>query len=114
MLDKLSVVSKTPVAELVIKDEVLVCWILPYYGIEQLKNELNSSQYTALSTTELPSEDLTWYLLIFSKDNLSRINLIDQYSQFEIEPSSGHCFSKSDSYQARPSNSAMKINFLNE
>lgn len=111
MLEKLRVTSKTKIAELIAEDEILVCWMLPYHGVDQLKYELNSSQKLALLSTELPSEDLTWYLLIFSKTHLSRVNLISQHTQIELEPSDRHCFSKIDSYQARISNASTKLFF---
>lgn len=58
------------------KDEVLVCAISGYGNVDKL-SQLNSPQKSSIPKDKLPSEDLAWYLLFFTKDSASRVYLID-------------------------------------
>jgi hypothetical protein len=59
-------------------NEVIVCAIGGYGSVESLP-ELNVQQKNSLPKEKLPSEGLTWYLLFFTQDAISRVYLVGTY-----------------------------------
>lgn len=64
------------VSEILSLNENVICAIGGYGNVDSLVL-LNEKQRTSIPKANLPSEDLTWYLLFFSNDSVSRIYLME-------------------------------------
>jgi len=95
---KLDVKQQSNLQNILMADEKLLCTLHPYVGKNVLQKELNNFQISSLEKFELPSEDMTWYLLFFSDSKLTRAYLVEGYSQMFIKADAPKCASANGSY----------------
>lgn len=96
--------------------EVLVCVIDAYGSPESLK-ELNQAQRQALSKEHLPSEDMTWYMIFYSRERAERVVLFDLYGDSGLRLVNAGCFDRTGTYivaRGKKSSSEITIEFLRD
>lgn len=101
LFEKLNVTDAKPVGNILTTEETTVCVLGEYENKDVLHKELNSSQRISLAKLDLPTRDLTWHLLFFSESDLSRIYVLEKYSQFALAVGSPSCLSRKDKYFAQ-------------
>lgn len=85
--------------------EAAVCAIGGYGSANDLPS-LNSKQRASIPKDKIPSEDLSWYLLFFDDDSVTRIYLIDSVRlEGDVDGGSG-CINKSGYFVVRVANEA--------
>jgi len=116
VLGRLNVTVHSYVGNILVAEEKLLCALHPYVGKNVLHKELNSSQIASLEKFELPSEDMTWYLLFFSDSELTRAYLVERYSQMDLAEGAPQCVYAKDSYSVEtrrmPSGESKELTFI--
>lgn len=83
------------------KSESLLCALGSYGRSSELVN-LNESQRASVSEIELPSEDMTWYLIFLTESRVSRVYLIEMYGTFGLSLDKTVCITGQGSFQIKP------------
>jgi hypothetical protein len=76
-------------------EEILVCALSSYSSSNSIV-ALNEKQKQSLPKTDLPSQDLSWYLLFFKVDSISRIALISDEKFLFANESKVQCIGGND------------------
>lgn len=84
-------------AELMAPTETLICAV-DAYGNPEAIADLNASQRRSLSKDELPSEDMTWYLIFYSQKQAQRVILMEQLGDNGIRLIGSGCYDQSAKY----------------
>lgn len=74
--EKIFSVEKGYIFELLNSGETILCAVGSYGNVENL-NILTSHQKKSLPKSRLPSEDMSWYLLFFNNEKISRVYMFD-------------------------------------
>jgi hypothetical protein len=75
-LEKMLSIENGSVSALMDGQETMMCAIGGYGDVENISS-LSEEQKSSLPKSKLPSEGLTWYLLFFNNNSISRIYLVD-------------------------------------
>lgn len=83
-----------PLASIFAPSEERICVLHPYTGNRGIP-EMSSSEKHAVSRLDLPSEDLTWYVVAFQGDAVTRVLLFNEMTTSKLA-SDSMCFGRSD------------------
>ena len=109
-------VGQYPLTSIFVNTENRICVWHSYKA--NLKNEeMTLGQSRSVRNLELPYEDLTWYLIAFNGDQISRVLLIDETIEIKLA-SESRCFSSRDNghilvqKQSSETSSILKVEFI--
>ncbi len=86
------------IGDLLAADEILVCSLNSYADANSL-TLLNEKQRESIPKTDLPSEDMMWYLIFFDAEKSTRIFLFEKYGNDGFSPKSTGCFKREGVYK---------------